>query len=284
MTEIPTTTYNNRHPEAKSVDLVPSQLLRVGEIVGMHYSSAKETDTVVIYGIGAPIPPDNGTLPDAPYIVAKNTDVFVPDYIGYGRSDGEFTPENCIRTFTDIYEKFNEGIIGTNSYENTRVPLKYEHILFVGRSLGGTYVPLLPRFNPEITDLAIFCPVVDSKSCGSIEGEETNEQFLRSMKEDGYHHLYRGVLDDTWRKHLENDDDLSPMDNIDHLKNAKLFIGHGLLDACVNYTKSQAYLEKILERFPNLADQFKLKIYEDGDHGRSTTNKAIVDFLGWIGI
>lgn len=111
-------------------------------------------------------------------------------------------------------------------------------------------------------------PVVDSKSCGSVPGEETNEDFLRSMREDGYHHLYRGILDPMWAAHLENEDDLSPMDNIEHLKGAKLFIGHGELDTVVHYSKSVAYYERLLQAFPERAGQFRLQLYPQGDHGK----------------
>jgi hypothetical protein len=160
---------------------------------------------------------------------------------------------------------------------------KYTRVVIVGHSLGGTYVPVLPRFASEIGELAILGPVVESKSCGSVEGEETNEDFLRSMKEDGYHYLFRGVLEPIWEDHLENRDDLSPMDNIAYLSQAKLFIGHGKLDACVHYSKSVKYFERILQMFPDKKEQFLLKIYEEGDHGIGTTNQAVQDVMDWFG-
>lgn len=260
------------------------RLLRIENIVGMQYKNERPTDTVVIYGLGAPIPPDIGTLPDAPVLMEKPVDVFVPDYIGYGRSDGVFTPMGCIQTFLQLYDQLTQGCDARNSYHGVSTRLQYDRIIFIGRSFGGTYVPVLPRFNPRIRELAIFCPVVDSKNCGAVLGEETNEQFLRSMKEDGYHHLYRGVVDPVWADHLENRDDLSPMDNIEYLSDAKLFIGHGMKDTCVHFSHSVDYHRRILKQFPDKKGQYKIVLYKEGGHDRTTTNLASRDFLDWLGI
>ena len=260
-----------------------AQLLKIGGIAGMFYSTGLPTDTIVVYGIGAPIVPDGGLLPDASVLMQYPVDLFVPDYIGYGRSDGVFTPQGCINTFLQLHQAFSQGCKAQNTYTKSAKQLQYNRIIHIGRSLGGTYVPLLPRFNPAITELAIFCPVVDSKSCGSMPGEETNAQFLASMQEDGYHHLYRGILSSVWEDHLENKDDLSPMDNIAHLANAKLFITHGKKDECVHYSKSQKYYELLQQEYGD-SDQFALKLYSKGGHDASTTNLAADDFMGWLGL
>lgn len=256
-----------------------SKLFRIGKIAGMYYNAENKTDSIVVYGIGAPIPPDDGKLPDAQILLKHGMDIFVPDYLGYGRSGGKFTPLNCIKTFLTLYKAFIEGCTGWNHYDNTKKHFRYKRVIFIGRSLGGTYVPLLPRFNKQIDKLAIFCPVVDSKSCGEVKGEETNETFLRSMKIDGYKYLYRGIRDRVWKKHLENKDDLSPMDNIKHLKNARLFIAHGKKDLCVHYSKSVKYYKKILKVLPNKRSEIVLKLYAEGDHGPSTTNQAAKDLM-----
>ncbi len=259
-------------------------LYKVNGIAGMLYKTKNKSNAVVIYAIGAPIPPDNGTLPDAQILLSYGIDIFVPDYIGYGRSDGVFTPINCIKTFLILYKLFTNGCYVVNSYSQTKTYIKYKRIIFVGRSFGGTYIPILPRYNKNIKELAIVSAVVDSKSCGSVKGEESNEDFLRSMDVDGYKYLYRGILRPIWRKHLENMDDLSPMDNIRYLKTAHLFIGHGEKDICVHFSKTVGYFKKIIELFPNKKNQFKLKIYKKGDHGPSTTNAGMKDFMKWLGI
>ena len=86
-----------------------AQLLKIGEIVGMFYSQGAPTDTMIIYGIGAPIPPDSGLLPAAPALMQDPVDLFVPEYIGYGRSDGVFTAMNCSKTCLDLFEAVQGG-------------------------------------------------------------------------------------------------------------------------------------------------------------------------------
>ena len=123
-----------------------TKLLKIDKIVGILYTTGGKKKNVIIYGIGAPIPPDNGNLPDAPIILRYNADLFVPDYIGYGRSDGKFTPKNCINTFIFLFDAFSNGCTTKNYYENKSYWLKYKRVIFIGRSFGGTYIPLLPRF------------------------------------------------------------------------------------------------------------------------------------------
>ncbi len=263
---------------------IKPQLLKIGPISGMHYSCGTKPKGILIYAIGAPVVPDSGQLSDAKFILEKKIDLFVPDYMGFGRSDGQFTPLNCIKTLLFLYDAVTGGCVGINSYDDMKLKLKYKQVLFVGKSLGGAYVPLLPKFNHKIQKLAIFYPAVDQKSQGKVAGEESNAKFIQSMKKDGYYHLYRGILNKTWLKHLENQDGLSPMDNIKYLSNARLFIAHGKLDKCIHYSKSVIYYKKILEIFPNKKDQFSLKLYSAGDHSPSTTNLAIRDCLMYFNL
>lgn len=285
-TNINSTAYISETQLSPDTTLPPrSQLLKIGDIAGMYYPAEQNLSrTVVIYGIGAPLPPDMGLLPDAPIILAHNVDVFVPDYIGYGRSDGEFTPENCIRTFTDLNREFHQGTVGRNRHRRIATELQYDRVIFVGRSFGAFYTPILPRFDPTITEVAAFCPVLDSKNQGSYPGEEDNEGFMGSMAEDGYHHLYRGVLDERWIRHLEGGDGLSPMDNISSVGYARIFIAHGMQDPVVHWGKSVQYLEKLKAVNPATADNYQLRLYPNGDHGKSTTNPAMEDLLEWLGV
>lgn len=259
-----------------------SKLYRIGEIASMYYSMEVEADVAVIYGIGAPIPPDNGYLSDASLIVKCGVDLFVPDYLGYGRSDGVFTPENCLKTLLNLFDNLTKGCTGNNYYSLSTKRFKYKSIIFVGRSLGGAYVPLLPKYNREINKLGLLFPAVNQAAQGSVKGEETNEDFMRSIKKDGYHYLYRNMPDEVWWEHLENKDGLSPMDNIKYLSGCKLFIGHGMKDKCIHYSKSKQYYKKILDYFPDNKDQYKLKLYSEGAHDTSTTKLAVNDFMKWI--
>jgi len=265
-----------------SPDSPTFQLLRFGEIAGSHYPGSQSSDILVIYGIGAPRVPDCGDLPDAQTILKHNIDIYVPDYLGNGRSDGIFTPTNCIKTFVDLNSAFKSGTVGKNASKRIEMPFQYKRIIFIGRSFGAIYIPVLPRFDNTIQELAVLSPVLNTKSQGSEKDEESAEDFLRSMERDGYHHLYRGVLSKEWRKHLRNEDDLSPIDNLLCLQNSRLFIGHGMKDPVIHYSKSIEFYNKLIEQFPERTEQFRIQLYPEGDHGKRTTNLAIEDFLEWI--
>src|SRR3989344_7348218 len=103
-----------------------TKLIRIKHIAGMLYMSNAPRNTLVIYGLGAPLMPDSGNLPDARTIMSFDADLFVPDYIGYGRSDGIFTPKNCIKTFLYLYDWFSVGCVGRNAYLDTKIRLKYK--------------------------------------------------------------------------------------------------------------------------------------------------------------
>lgn len=229
--------------------------------------------------------PDNGKLEAAPFILQRGIDLFVPDYIGFGRSDGIFTPKNCINTLLLTYKYLSSEVTGVCVYDMTKTLLKYKRIVFVGKSLGGAYVPLLPKFNKEIKEIGVFCGAVDQSEQGKVKGEETNADFVRTIEDSGYKYLYRGFVKNKklWLDHLNDFDNLSPMDNVKHLKDAKLFIAHGKKDEVVHYSKAVKYFEVIKKEFPG-DDRFKLKLYKNGDHGKSTVNKATKDFLDWIGV
>lgn len=261
-----------------------AEFLRIGSISGMFYSVAgRKTDQVVIYGIGAPLPPDAGELSDAKVALTCGADVFVADYIGYGRSEGVFTPLNCVKTFSDIYDALKNGVEGRNNYESKTRYLKYKSIHCMGRSFGGIYVLLLPKINPAISNICSIFPVVDWKSLGKdkTHPEETVDGFLKAMTDDGYQYLYRGILKSEWKKHFHGDDDLNPIDNIGSLKNVRVFLGHGKQDFNIYYGNTEKFYKKLIEVFPKKTDQFKLKLYPFG-HSSQTSNLAVKDYFKWI--
>ena len=125
------------------------KLLKTGKVVGVWYSGNKKSDMIIVYGKGAPTVPDNGDQKEAFVFLSYGFDVFVPDYIGFGRSDGVFTPKNCIKTFLCLYDAFKKGCVAKNAYENSKIYLKYKRIIFAGKSLAGAYIPLLPSCRPS---------------------------------------------------------------------------------------------------------------------------------------
>ncbi len=264
---------------------IKTELLGINQIRGMFYSvPGRQTERLVIYGIGAPLPPDSGCLPDAPVILDFDVDLFVPDFIGFGRSKGSFTPKNCIKTFLELHDAFKNGCLAKNSYQNVARKLKYKEIIFVGRSFSGMYVLLLPRFNPKIDKIGAISPILDYQECGKIKGEETPNQFMKAMLDDGYKHLYRGIEAKIWSKHFLNRDSLRPIDNLNFLGNTRVFIGHGARDSNINSIHSLNFHRKLIEKFPDKKEKFLFKLYQSGDHGKSTSSKAVADFLSWLEI
>ncbi|OGM11575.1 hypothetical protein A2Z22_02140 [Candidatus Woesebacteria bacterium RBG_16_34_12] len=259
-----------------------STLLKLGKISGIYYPCGYKTKTILIYGIGTPNVPDNGNLPEAKTVSEAGYDIFVPDYIGFGRSPGTFTPTNCIKTFLILYELFKKGIKGINNYTHKNIFLKYQKILFAGRSLAGAYLPLLPRYNKDIKYLGIIFGALDQSEQGIIKGEETNRDFINSIMLDGYKYLYKGFNKKIWLKHLNDLDGLSPMDNIKYLKNSVIFIAHGKKDTCIHYSKSVKFYNILIKTFPDNKNQYKLKLYENGSHNSLTATKALEDYLKFI--
>lgn len=261
-----------------------TKLLRVKNIAGMFYKvNERKTSRLVIYGIGAPLPPDAGLLPDAPFILDFDVDLFVPDYIGFGRSGGLFTPKNCIKTFSILFEEFKKGTVAKSGYLNQEIFLQYDEIFFIGRSFGGMYITWLPKVNPEIKNLCLIFPILDYVACGKIPGEETTTSFMRAMNEDGYKHLYHGINHSVWKKHLHNKDDLCPMENFNHLKNTNIFIAHGENDKNINFSHSVKFHKKLVSKFSAHKQKFRLKLY-DGGHNSQTSNKAVVNYFEWVRI
>jgi hypothetical protein len=262
-----------------------AELVRIGKISGMLYQvEGAETSTLVIYGIGAPLSPDSGNLPDTTSILNHNVDLLVPDYIGYGRSEGDFTPVNCIRTFLVLYDQLTKGCVAKSNYKNTEYKLKYRRIIIIGKSFAGAYIPLLPRYDKRIKELCAICPVLDWTRCGRIDGEETIKGFMNAMELDGYKHLYRGICSKTWEKHFKNEDSLSPIKNIKYLDRVKLFIGHGMEDKNIHYSNSVRYYEKLIKQHPTNEYQYKLRLYKHCDHSSATSNRAVNDYMKWINI
>lgn len=254
---------------------------RINEIAGTYYTSGNKSKAIVIYAMGAPNVPDNGGLGVASYITKKGLDIFVPDYIGFGRTPGNFTPKNCIKTLLKLYGYLDKGTYGVNYYENKKKYFKYKRIVFIGKSLGATYVAVLPKFNKDIREISLWCGALDQSEQGKVKNEETNESFIDGLSKD-FKFLYKGFNKKTWWDHVNDKDGLSPMDNLDCLKQVKVFIAHGMKDECIHYSKSLVYYNKLVNTYKMKRDNCHLKLYKNGDHGNLTTNKATRDFLKWI--
>ena len=112
---------------------INAELIKIGRVSGMFYHGKSRVRTLLVYGLGAPVVPDNGLLPEADVVMKYQADLFVPDYIGYGRSDGKFTPMGCINTFLNLYEGFAKGCVGKNYYSRKNFGTRPKFFLQEGR-------------------------------------------------------------------------------------------------------------------------------------------------------
>lgn len=246
-----------------------TKLETIGDIRGVFYSkSKKKSKSLILYAKGAPTLPDDGELEDSEIILDFDIDIFVPDYLGYGRSNGIFTPQNCIKTFISLNSHFK------NYYQN---------IYFVGFSFGGAIVSLLPKFNKEINNLCLISPILDYGAQGSKSGEETIDDFFRTMEHAGYKHLYRGIAKKVWRDHFSNKDKLYPKHNIKHLSDKKVFLSHGRKDSVIHYAKTVSFYNSLHTAFPENENNFRLNIYDHG-HDKKTRLLALHDYAVFAGI
>lgn len=255
--------------------------------LGLTWYASKKTGlskAVVVYALGMPRLPDNGQMSEALAFTSCGVDVVVPDYYGFGRSGGAFVPQNCLYTLKDTVELLSVGTKINRKYDGWSKYLKYLRIVVVGKSFGANYVALLPKVCPIVSVVGLICPCVDNKSQGSVEPEETNESFVSAMINDGYGRLAVGFEKnlELWKCHLEGKDDLDAMEHLESVGKAKVFVGHGIKDDVVSYTKSVEYFEKLKFRFGE-SGRFELCLYPEGDHGESTTLPAIADFMRWLG-
>lgn len=259
-------------------------LIKIGSIVGNLYTRGSKKDAIVIYGKGAPGVPDSGSIDVAETILSRGIDLFVPDYIGFGRSDGRFTPMNCVNTFLELNKAFKRGCTGIDYSSMKSFRLKYKRVINIGASFGGRFLPAVARLDKSVKEIGILYSAMDVTEYGNLgKPEEKITDFMRVMKNSGYHHMFRGILENNWKRHFANKDDIAPVNNIKCLKDIKVFIAHGMLDDDINYVRSKQYFEKIAKTFPEkVGKTLVLKLYRNGGHGKTTAIPAIKDYLKWI--
>ncbi len=248
-------------------------------LVASYARSGNPNGTLVIVAIGAPNAVDIDSLRNADLLTAAGYDVLVPDYYGFARSGGRFTPQNSIKTLLDA-RKYAMGGEWTVAYSGESKILEYSNIVFLGLSYGGGVVPLLPKFCPEIDTIGLFYPVTDYRSFGKRGvKEETVEDFLRALK-TGFRPLYRGIDDPVWTRQFDDALRLTPMLETAYLKNVRVFLAHGTEDESIYYKKTAEYAAKLRSEFPR--NDIEYREYPGLQHGFSTMLPATEDFIRFL--
>ncbi len=255
------------------------KVLRFWKLVWTYYKSKIKTGTLIIVAIWAPNLMDIDSLRNADILTNAWYDVVTPEYYGFCRSLGRFTPKNSIKTLIDT-KNFFTNWVATDVYSWEKVKLKYKKFIFIGMSYGWWVVPLLPQFDKTINNIALFYPVIDYNSFWKRwVTEETVEDFLNSIKR-WFKKIYSWINLPIWTKHFQDKTDLIPINNIKYLKNTNIFLAHGTEDKSIYYKKTREYYEKLKNY--NIKWNYIYKEYIWLWHWTDTMRKASYDFVEWL--
>ncbi len=183
------------------------------------------------------------------WLVKKGFDVFIFDYPGFGKSEGELSKKNIhfssIATFEFIYNKHRE--------------LKNSKLYVLGQSVGG---------NIAITTLA------NSRFQDKVNALIVDSSFLS----------YQYVLYDTFKRHWQTlflaplgfmivNDHYSAYLNHQNLKVENILITHGTDDEVVPVK----FAHRIFENLKS--EKKKIKIFNNSKHIESFNTKIKQDYL-----
>lgn len=255
------------------------KVLRFWKLIGSYYISEKKTDTLIIIWIWAPNLMDVDSLRNASILTNAWYDVITPEYYGFCRSEGKFTPTNSIKSLLAT-KKFFKNWLAINIYSWEEIKVSYKKFIYLGMSYGWWVAPLLPKFDKEVKTIAMFYPVTDYSTFWKRGvKEETVDDFLSSIKR-GFSKIYNGINLPIWKKHFEDKTDLIPVKNIKYLKDVNVFLAHGTDDISIYYKKTREYYEKL--KLCNKKGNYLYKEYKWLWHGFDTMERASYDMIKWL--
>lgn len=244
-------------------------LIRIKNVVAYYYFSDKCLDNAVIYAKGGPSFGDSGESPLWKIAKRYRYSLLIPDYIGYCRSYGKFTFDNCLETIIEC-EKFLRGeISATDCLNEKEITSHKNNVILVGSSWGGAIVPFINRkTDTKIKIVGMIKPVTDWTTQGKTRYKEEKIEETNVLIAKGWENIYRGYSDSEWPKILEGiGRNFNPIDNVDELKNTFVHVFHGKQDKVVNWRKSAVYFNKLKSINPK--GRYSLMLTQ-GDHGSQT--------------
>ncbi|PID84287.1 hypothetical protein CSB09_01780 [Candidatus Gracilibacteria bacterium] len=248
-----------------------------------YYQSKNPNGKCIIVALGAPNLIDVDNLRNAKLLTDAGYDILVPEYYGFCRSQGKFTPQNSIQTLVDTYKiaQGNTSKILESVYFGEKIaPFSYKEIIFLGMSFGGFAVLMLPKFLPDTKKIIAFYPVLDYLSFGKMGvKEETAEDFRNNILR-GFSTQFRGIQDDIWQKQFQDELGLSPLYETEYVKNVSLFLAHGTKDTSIFYKKTAQYFQILKQKYPS--GNIVYKEYLDAGHDTNTMFPATKDAIHWL--
>lgn len=248
------------------------KLVKIKQVVGYLYQSDRSNRSVIIYLKGGPSLGDDGKSVLWPIAQKYNYDLFIPDYIGYCHSSGDFNFKNCVNTILES-ENFMRGKeTGIDSLTNEVVNLNYTNIILVGSSWGGAIAPFLNKYSQSnIRNIILIKPVTDWSTQGRTLYPEENTDQTNQYILNAWLNVYRNYQKSEWPEiFMGLRPEFNPVEHSALLKSNKVIIVHGKQDVAVHYSKSQNYYQVLLNHKVDV--QFKLR---SGDHSSSFNIKAL---------
>lgn len=247
-------------------------------LVGQYYQTDGNTKLAIMLGWApsVPTPPEQ----DAKIIANWWFDLVRPDYYGYGRSDGFFSPKNCIQTAYDTLQVFRDQWTILSVYENEELAtIRYDEIVIIGLSFGGWIASILPKFDDQIKEVVLLYPWFGYDDMNQLwYPEESDEEFLRLLLV-WYKHLYRFAEEtDPYEAMLEIDEFNSTID-ASHLEDTKIFVWHGTGDDVIWSWRSKEFVEKLKEMNPH--GDYHYAEYYGLWHGGTCKEAGLKWWLHW---
>ena len=248
-------------------------LIKIKKVVGVYYRNQQKTNRVVLYAKGGPSLGDDGNSVAWPIAKKYKFDLFVPDFIGHCRSDGEFNFKTNIETLHEAEAFLSGNLHATNTEKFQSIIANYKEIVLVGSSWGGSMIPFIDKYSPsQIKTLGMIKPVTDWPSQGRTKDKEEDVENTHRMINLAWSQVYRGYNQSEWPSIFSNQDavEFNPINQVALLKGKRVLLVHGTEDDVVNYQKTLRYFKKLQKIGINVS----LKLYKT-DHGSKATKRGL---------
>lgn len=218
-------------------------------LVGQYFQS-EWNSKLVVWLAGAPGMPSSSES-DAALVAQWWYDFVRPDYYGYARSDGFFSPKNCIQTGYDTIQTFRQKIPVFSIYRAEELDIPYyDEIVVVWASYGGWVAGILPKIDPELKEIVLLYPLFGYDDMGQLGyQEETDEEFLRQLAL-AYKNIYRF---EEGRDAYESTLDIwsyNTLSDPSHLMDTSVFLAHGTADQVIWVGRTQQFFKQLLAMNP----------------------------------
>lgn len=253
-----------------------TKTVKFWKLVWTYYKSSKITDSLVIVAIWAPNLMDVDSLRNAEILTELWYDVITPEYYWFCRSEWKFTPKNSIKTLIDTKNIFTNWII-QDVYSGDEIQVKYKNFIFLWMSYWWWVVPLLPKYDKEIKNIAMFYPVTDySTFWKRWVKEETVDDFCNAIYR-WFSKIYNSINLPIWKKQFNDETEYIPVKNMEYLDWINLFLAHGTSDKSIYYKKTKEYYQKLKQLFPLWNIEYIE--YTEKWHGTETMFPATYDMI-----